>query len=56
MIILPIIIILKLDNPDFKEYLITYLINNSARIIIITDTNFKAAEINKQLLSICNKI
>jgi len=54
--ILPTILVLELDNPDFKECLTTCLINKPARVIIITDTDFRAAEVNKQLLSISDKI
>jgi hypothetical protein len=45
--ILPTILVLKSDNPDFKEYLTTCLINKPARVIIITDTGFRAIEANK---------
>jgi hypothetical protein len=56
IIILPTILVLELDNPDFEECLITCLINKPARVIIITNTGFRAIEVNKQLLSICDKI
>ena len=56
IIILPTILVLELDNPDFKEYLITYLINKPIRVIIITNIGFRAIEVNRQLLSIYNKI
>jgi hypothetical protein len=34
----------------------TCLINKPTRVIIVTDTDFKATKVNKQLLSICDKI
>jgi hypothetical protein len=54
--ILPTVLVLELDNPDFKECLTTCLINKPVRIIIITNIDFKATEVNKQLFSICTKI
>jgi cellulose synthase/poly-beta-1,6-N-acetylglucosamine synthase-like glycosyltransferase len=54
--ILPTITVSELDNPDFEECLTTCLINKPTRVIIVTDTDFKAAEVNKQLLSIRKKI
>jgi hypothetical protein len=54
--ILPTVSVSESDNPDFKECLITCLINKPARVIIITDTDFKATEVYKQLLSIYDKI
>jgi hypothetical protein len=56
IIILSTIIVLESDNPDFKECFITCLINKPIRVIIITNTDFKAIEVNKQLLSIRDKI
>jgi hypothetical protein len=47
IMILPIILVLESDNPDFKEYLMTYLINNPARVIIITNIDFKVIKVNK---------
>jgi hypothetical protein len=47
IIILPTILVLGLDNPDFKEGLMTYLANKPARLIIVTDTDFRAIEVNK---------
>ncbi|KAF4627919.1 hypothetical protein G7Y89_g10233 [Cudoniella acicularis] len=44
IIILPTVLVLELENPDFKEYLTTCLLNNPARVIIITDTYFKVTE------------
>jgi hypothetical protein len=49
-------LVLELDNPDFKECLMTCLINKPTRVIIITNTDFRAIEVYKQLLSIYNKI
>jgi Glycosyltransferase like family 2 len=54
--ILPTVSVSETDNPDFEECLTTCLINKPARVIIVTDTDFKAAEVNKQLLSIRDKI
>jgi len=54
--ILSSVLVSEIDNPDFKEYLTTYLINKPTRVIIVTDTDFKATEVNKQLMSIRNKI
>ncbi|KAF4636180.1 hypothetical protein G7Y89_g1902 [Cudoniella acicularis] len=45
-----------LDNPDFKECLTACLINKPAMVIIVTDTGFRATEVDKQLLSIRDKI
>ncbi|PMD55484.1 glycosyltransferase family 2 protein [Hyaloscypha bicolor E] len=56
IIILPTISVSESDNPDFKECLTTCLVNKLARLIIITNTDFKATEVNKQLFSIRNKI
>ena len=47
IIILFIILVLELDNPDFEEYLTTYLINKPMRVIIITNTGFRAIEVNR---------
>jgi len=47
IIILLIILVLEVNNPDFKEYLMTYLINKPAGVIIITNTDFKVIEVNK---------
>jgi hypothetical protein len=54
--ILPAVSVSESDNPDFEECLTTCLINKPARIIIVTDTDFKATEVNKQLFSIRAKI
>jgi hypothetical protein len=54
--ILPTVTVSESDNPDFEECLTTCLINKPAGVIIVTDTDFKAAEVNKQLLSIRDKI
>jgi hypothetical protein len=54
--ILPTILVLELDNLDFEECLTTCLINKPARLIIVTDTDFKATKVNKQLFSIRDKI
>ncbi|KAH8790871.1 hypothetical protein F5882DRAFT_449991 [Hyaloscypha sp. PMI_1271] len=54
--ILPTVSVLELDNPDFEECLMTCLINKPARVIIVTDTGFRAIEVNRQLLSIRDKI
>jgi len=54
--ILPTVSVSESDNPDFEECLTTCLINKPARIIIVTDTDFKATEVNKQLFSIRAKI
>jgi hypothetical protein len=54
--ILLTISILKSNNPDFKECLTTYLINKPARLIIITDTDFKAIKVDKKLFNIRDKI
>jgi hypothetical protein len=43
--ILPIILVLELDNPNFKECLMTCLINKPTRVIIIIDTDFRATEV-----------
>ena len=47
IIILLIILVLEVNNPDFKEYLMTCLINKPIGVIIITNTGFKVIEINK---------
>jgi hypothetical protein len=54
--ILPTVSVSESDNPDFEECLTTCLINKPARVIIITDTDFRAAEVYKQLPSIYDKI
>jgi len=54
--ILPTVSVSQADNPDFEECLTTCLINKPAGVIIVTDTDNKAAEVNKQLLSIYDKI
>jgi aryl-phospho-beta-D-glucosidase BglC (GH1 family) len=54
--ILPTVSVSESDNPDFKECLTTCLINKPAGVIIVTDTDFRATEVNKQLLSIRDKI
>ena len=54
--ILPTVSVSESDNPDFEECLTTCLINKPARVIIVTDTGFRATEVNRQLLSIRDKI
>ena len=54
--ILPSVLVLEIDNPNFEEYLTTYLINKPIRVIIVIDIDFKAIKVNKQLISIYNKI
>ena len=54
--ILPTVSASGSDNPDFEECLTTCLANKPARLIIVTDTDFRATEVNKQLLSIRDKI
>jgi hypothetical protein len=54
--ILPTVSVSESDNPEFEECLTTCLINKPAGVIIVTDTDFKATEVNKQLLSIRDKI
>jgi hypothetical protein len=50
--ILPTVLVSESDNPDFEECLTTCLVNKPARVIIVSDTDFRAAE----LLSIHDKI
>ena len=45
--ILPTVLVLESDNPDFEEYLTTCLINKPAKVIIVTDTDFRATEVNE---------
>lgn len=54
--ILPTVSVSESENPDFEECLTTCLLNKPARVIIITDTDFRVTEVNKQLLSIRDKI
>jgi len=54
--ILLTVLVSESDNPDFEECLTTCLINKPARVIVVTDTDFRATEVNKQLLSIRDKI
>ncbi|KAF4626708.1 hypothetical protein G7Y89_g11446 [Cudoniella acicularis] len=44
IMILPTVLVLEADNPDFKECLTTCLINKPTRVIIVTNTDFKATE------------
>ena len=54
--ILPTVSVSESDNPDFEECVTTYLINKPAMVIIVTDTSFRATEVDNHLLSIRDKI
>ncbi|TVY81479.1 hypothetical protein LSUE1_G007408 [Lachnellula suecica] len=54
--ILPTVSVSESENPDFEECLTACLLNKPASVIIATDTYFKVTGVNKQLLSIRDKI